>query len=128
MAMTKEEDKVLNVTKRFILELMKKDRELKLVNSKRYAERGEEELQHLEVSITFKQRQLTAFNDEQAKFSAGLAHRQFCLGPFSIRNQLEQSFGSGETAQQDAVTTEEPLLYPRGLSDAKDKDLREAGC
>lgn len=53
-ATTMEEDKVLIAAKWSILDEMREDHQVKLVNSKRDAERREEELQHLEVTITNK--------------------------------------------------------------------------
>lgn len=57
--------------KRNILEMMKADHESKLSNAKRDAERKMEELQSLESSITLKQRQLQALNEELSRLQSG---------------------------------------------------------
>lgn len=65
-----EEQEVID-TKKVILTAMKNEQELQLVKCKRIAEKKEEELQQLKDSFLLKQRQLSAFTEEQTKLQSG---------------------------------------------------------
>lgn len=89
-----DEERGVTDTKQSILMTMKTEHELKLVNCKRHAEKKEKEVQEIQDRLVLKQRQLSAFSEEQSKLQTG--SRPLAIQPW-------------------------PLLYPKASGSVLDK-------